>query len=426
MCKIYVFLLSLAVFSVNVYGLSGSGTEADPWLIGSLADFNDFTADPNYWDDYTRLETDVNLVGITYTTAVIAPDMNNTYVDGTVYSGVFDGNNHTISNLTIDTADANNCYIGLFGKTDINSVITNLAIEDCNIISGIDSEYVGGLVGYNSGNISNCYASGSVSGGSGVGGLIGENWVETDGGSIFISNCYSAGSVSADGIAGGLIGASVVDDIVYSGSIFISDCYSGGSVSADGAESTAGGLIGASGLLSSEIGSSVITNCYSGSSVSANRDAGGLIGRSFDDDVSNCYATGSVSGPGWNAGLIAGFCSNVSNCYATGSVSGGHNFGLFSTLVSCYHTDSGCFWDTETSGVLIGYHGIGKTTSEMKMLSTFISAGWDFLETWGIEDNQTYPFLKLTYPIGDLNYDHIVNMLDLAIQAGHWLDETEQ
>ena len=35
--------------------LDGSGTEEDPWLIQSLEDFNDFAADANYRDDYTRL-----------------------------------------------------------------------------------------------------------------------------------------------------------------------------------------------------------------------------------------------------------------------------------------------------------------------------------------------------------------------------------
>ena len=41
--------------------LDGSGTQEDPWRIKSLADFNDYASDANYWDDYTRLETDVNL-----------------------------------------------------------------------------------------------------------------------------------------------------------------------------------------------------------------------------------------------------------------------------------------------------------------------------------------------------------------------------
>ncbi len=113
-------VLAIVVISVNsALALPGSGSEEDPWRIQSLVDFNEFAADANYWDDYTRLEADVNLAGLSYTTAVIAPDTNNTNYDfdGTTYSGIFDGNNHTISNLTIDTADANNRYLGVCRRT---------------------------------------------------------------------------------------------------------------------------------------------------------------------------------------------------------------------------------------------------------------------------------------------------------------------
>jgi len=86
-----------------------------------------------------------------------------------------------------------------------------------------------------------------------------------------------------------------------------------------------------------------------------------------------------------------------------------------------YGTITGCFWDIETSGQITSEGGTGKTTVEMKTLSIFTYAGWDFVETWGIEDNQTYPFLKLTYPVGDLNYDKIVNFCDFEILIEHWL-----
>jgi hypothetical protein len=66
-------------------------------------------------------------------------------------------------------------------------------------VSGND--YVGGLVGKNSGSITNCYATGSTEGVGKVGGLVGEN---SNGG---ISNCYSTGRVAADSNVGGLVGS---------------------------------------------------------------------------------------------------------------------------------------------------------------------------------------------------------------------------
>ena len=105
--------------------LSGSGTEADPWLIRSLADFDIFAAEPNYWDDYTRLESDIDLVGRIYTAAIISPDTNdaNSEFGGIAFTGSFDGNDHSVINLTIDAADSNDNCLGLFGKIDVNSVV---------------------------------------------------------------------------------------------------------------------------------------------------------------------------------------------------------------------------------------------------------------------------------------------------------------
>jgi hypothetical protein len=135
-----------------------------------------------------------------------------------------------------------------------------------------------------------------------------------------------------------------------------------------------------------------------------------------------CYATGSVSGDNYCVGGLVGvnYSGSLTACYATGSVSGTHNVG---GLVggSDYGTLIDCFWDIQTSGQETSDGGTGKTTAEMKQVSTF--ANWDFVETWGIEDNQTYPFLKLTYPVGDLNHDKVANFLDLAILASHWLED---
>jgi hypothetical protein len=56
----------------------------------------------------------------------------------------------------------------------------------------------------------------------------------------------------------------------------------------------------------------------------------------------------------------------------------------------------------------------------MKKMATFTDAGWDFVEIWGIGENQTYPFLR-TEPAGDLSHDKKVDFVDLAIMAMHWL-----
>ena len=62
-----------------------------------------------------------------------------------------------------------------------------------------------------------------------------------------------------------------------------------------------------------------------------------------------------------------------------------------------------CFWDTEASGNATSDAGAGKTTAEMKTLSTYTDSSWDFIDEtvngtenyWGINNEQHdgYPFL---------------------------------
>jgi hypothetical protein len=242
--------------------LSGLGTEQDHWRIQSLVDFNEFAADVNYWDGYTRLETDVDLAGRIYSEAVIAPDVNNVEggFQGTAFTGVFDGNGHRIINLTIN--GGSNDYLGLFGYVDEGEV-GNLGIEGGSLRGDVA---VGGLAGGNLyGTISNCYSTASVSGGDNsglIGGLLGFSYAGV------VSNCYSTGDVNGFEEVGGLVGDN------FFGSI--SDCYSTGDVN---------GV----------------------------RYVGGLVGVSYDD-VSNCYSTGDVSGLGFVGGLVGRNAGIISDC----------------------------------------------------------------------------------------------------------------
>jgi hypothetical protein len=80
------------------------------------------------------------------------------------------------------------------------------------------------------------------------------------------------------------------------------------------------------------------------------------------------------------------------------------------------------FWDTRTSGQSTSAGGTPETTAEMKTMRTFANAGWNFVEIWGIGEDQTYPFLR-TEPAGDLNHDKKVDLVDLAILSLHWLED---
>jgi hypothetical protein len=63
---------------------------------------------------------------------------------------------------------------------------------------------------------------------------------------------------------------------------------------------------------------------------------------------------------------------------------------------------------------------IGESTEDMQTESTFTDAGWDFINVWGIGENQTYPYLR-THLAGDINKDGLVNFLDFSILAEQWM-----
>ncbi|MEE1154752.1 MAG: PT domain-containing protein, partial [Acutalibacteraceae bacterium] len=95
------------------------------------------------------------------------------YADGyTPYTGIFDGNGHTISGLYINTP--NDSYVGMFAGCDYGNTIKNVKLTN-SYFSG--KNYVGALAGYAGTTFSNCYADSTVTvngNGYNIGGLVGE------------------------------------------------------------------------------------------------------------------------------------------------------------------------------------------------------------------------------------------------------------
>lgn len=118
------------------------------------------------------------------------------------FKGTYDGNGHKITSLSANRKDELGFNFGLFGYCTSSSVIKNLGVEgrvSC-------SSYAGGLVGSNSGIITNCYSNVVISAYSGgksykrIGGLVGNNFGR-------ISTSYSIGNVMADKEFGAFAGS---------------------------------------------------------------------------------------------------------------------------------------------------------------------------------------------------------------------------
>jgi hypothetical protein len=138
-------------------------------------------------------------------------------------AGEFDGNGYRISNLSFHFDSVG--QVGLFGYLGSGGKVGEVGVENAHVtVTG--GHQVGGLVGGNSGIVSNSYSTGSVSGMQSVGGLVGGSWGT-------VSNSYSTGSVAGGWEVGGLVG--------WNSEGTVSNSYSTGRVTGDG---SVGGLVG--------------------------------------------------------------------------------------------------------------------------------------------------------------------------------------
>ena len=229
------------------------------------------------------LTADIDLKGIDWTP--IGKD------DNKAYTGTFDGNGKTITGLTVTGSYK---YAGLFGDIDENGTVKNVVLEGVQITSDNSSGSVGGVAGDSWGTIENCSVSGSVSGTTFAGGVVGSQ----RGGSI--TGCNSSATVKGVIFAGGIAG----------------ETNSGAS----------------------------LTGCYATGDVTVENDgtnnshAGGVVGYNGGGTLTACYATGSVTGSG-------------SGTIYVGGVTGSNNFGI---LTACYHAKEDVSGPTGTTGGVAG------------------------------------------------------------------------
>ena len=229
------------------------------------------------------LTADIDLKGIDWTP--IGKD------DNKAYTGTFDGNGKTITGLTVTGSDQ---YAGLFGYIGSGGTVKNVVLEGVQIESDNSSGYAGGVAGDSWGTIENCSVSGSVSGTTFAGGVVGSQW----GGSI--TGCNSSATVKGVIFAGGIAG----------------ETNSGAS----------------------------LTGCYATGDVTVENDgtnnshAGGVVGYNGGGTLTACYATGSVTGSG-------------SGTIYVGGVTGSNNLG---TLTACYHAKRNINGPNGTTGGVVG------------------------------------------------------------------------
>ena len=325
------------------------------------------------------------------------------------FSGSFDGNGHSIINLSINRPDRD--HVGLFGNAE-GAAFSNLNLQ----VEVVGDYRVGGLVGnLEPGTISDVHLSGTVTGTTNeVGGLAGRIKF-TDIRSSSANVPVSGGSTTFGGGSdlGGLVGnvqngSSIVDCAAY-GSISVHSVFSlrTGGLLGTLWDSTlersfaAGDVVGRDnvGGLVGYNGSSAISNAFATGNVTPTANGitnyGGLVGSSDSGStITNTYATGNVTGIDMVGGLIGRQTSDssVTNSYAAGRVVGTtSNVG---GLIGIDHAGgvTSSYYDSTASGQVDTGKGEPKTTAELHQEATFTS--WNFDAIWKIIGGATTPYVK--------------------------------
>ncbi|MCL2064426.1 MAG: T9SS type A sorting domain-containing protein [Candidatus Cloacimonetes bacterium] len=386
---------------------SGTGTQTDPFLIENLGNLR-WLSEEGYeagaWaNKHFQQTTDID--------ATETAGWNEGWGFLPIGSydvrfiGNYDGQEHSISNITIDIPHIGGfeqIETGLFGFAEY-SVLKNIRLENANI-SGFTT--VGGIIGsaeYSS--VDNCFISGIITskgntmfsanaGGiagsvdntviinsystaeiisftslltlfNAVGGIVGGAWRST------IENCVSTGDVSDSdyaGYVGGIVG--------YLYTATVKNCISSGDISASGDEVNYAGGIG--GITS--MNSNIIYSFSSGNVTAKskaiyyfkNAGAGGISGLlSYNSSIQYCFSEGFVEVSSSDteriqAGGIAGIIDNstILYSYSRNTISSALKAGgIAGNVIESSHISNSYFYGEIIEGDFIQSGGIAGEAS---------------------------------------------------------------
>ena len=279
-------------------------------------------------------------------------------VTGTPFQGTFDGNGHSISNLTITAPEEDSDCVGFIANLDGDGVLQNVVFNNVQITdktadqAGIVSVVTNGAkvsnVNVMSGNITSYEAAGGI-----VGRIISSGTVE---------NCNNYATITAEHYhAAGIVGAAYYGE--EGKTMTVNKCNNYGTIVCNGETKdwgmeTAAGIVGYS--------SAYVTNCVNeGEIQSGVSPTGGIVGwQTKMGAISGCTNKGNVSG-GCLVGGIAGLVDTtteggitVSNNTNTGNVTGigrygSQNGGVGGIIGSC-GSPIYCYGNTNSAQTLNG------------------------------------------------------------------------
>ena len=336
--------------------MAGSGTESDPYQVENLCHLRDMEASPQ--SHYIQIK-DIDATTMTH-------GWKNGFTPIKDFSGTYDGNGYKISNLKVNAADEAFKNIGLFGELQ-GGLLKRVKLVDFSTKGGVN---VGSLVGLNNqGTIEDSEVDGKVDGYRTIGGLVGLNqggvirnststvrvgknsrdrWVagglvgENDGGTV--TGSHASGAVTGGNQVGGLVGKNM-------GSVTSS--HATGNVTGIHASV---GYVG--GLVGWHFGGTISDSHSGGKVVGAAPGVGGLVGVNFASIVSS-HTLGEVRGKNNVGGLVGENTGSISDSYVQGTVTGDSQVGglvgrHLGGTISGSHSDSEVAGTDSRIGGLVG------------------------------------------------------------------------
>ena len=284
--------------------LTQPGQDGGVYQIGTGAELAWF-AQSAAADSKAVLTADIDLGGKTWTSMA-------------TFSGTFDGQGHTVKNLT----GANGLFAKVTGASDTaRAVVKNVTVE--GTINATVS-YVAGIAGtaYNA-TFENCINKANVTGASGKnseGGVIGHGMKSTNAASnLTLTNCGNEGDITGfgNGPVGGVIGGRVI------GNAKLENCYNTGTITGVTTGTTAGTPAGLISYCDSTKGENYVKNCYNTGAIKGTTGyAGGLVGYvvGTSNKLENCFNAGAVTSDAKTPGTIAANIKSsaaltATNCY---------------------------------------------------------------------------------------------------------------
>jgi hypothetical protein len=431
------------------YG-GGSGDPNDPYEIQTAGQFLTIGCHPEDFDKSYVLTADLDFNAVDHSQCLPIG------FERVSFTGQFDGQSHSLSNLRISQPRAlgvgvfglvgdsavrashegfhyeirdNGSYSwGSYGSSSYPASMSTSTIRNLHLhgVSVMGQQYVGGLIGVGMGTVTDFSVSSQVTGMAWVGGLVGRCLSGT------LSDCRADVQASGEFGVGGLVG-------MANGTLNVFDCQAGGIVTG---QVFTGGLIGyslynaisgcaaladvqgrynAGGCLG-HAGNSTITLSLCLGTVTGERFIGGFAGEAGTATINDCYCRTDVTG-GQMVGGFAGHAASrghIARCYAASSVTtidldspyplpsvGGFvGFASQSDDPAC-HGDCpisafACFWDVDVSGMAEAFGNrpatpgtaAGLTTAQMQTAASFLTAGWEFNTSWTICEGKDYPRLR--------------------------------